>query len=153
MRLLFPLVTIAFIVSSLVTSCLFKGKPHVPLAASIPTADLHTTRWVLYTLEAQPITVSPDREIYLQLSATETQVEGQAGCNTFRGSFELPGESKLRFSHLLTTRMACPELSLETRFIQSLYDTRMYRISGDTLRLYGDKTAAPLAAFLATRSK
>jgi heat shock protein HslJ len=87
--------------------------------------------------------------MYLQLSATETQAEGQAGCNRFRGTFKLPMEGKLQFGPLLTTKMACPEIALENRFLQVLSNTRSYRISSDTLRLYSETTVAPLAVFLA----
>ena len=140
-----------FVLSLLLSSCQSKLAPSA-LSVSPPTAELHTTRWALYSLETEPITVSPGNEIYLQLSATETQAEGQVGCNRFRGTFDLPGEGRLRFEQLLLTKMACPDLNLESRFMQALKSTRTYRISGDTLRLYGDKTAASLAELLANQN-
>lgn len=141
-----------FVLSFLLGSC---QSTHTPAAHSLspPTAELHTTRWSLYSLDTEPLSsgISSGNAIYLQLSATETQAEGQIGCNRFRGSFELPGEGKLRFGRVLLTKMACPELNIEGMFMQALRDTRSYRISGDTLRLYGDKTAASLAELLATK--
>jgi heat shock protein HslJ len=140
-----------FVLSLLLSSCQSTLAPSA-LSLSPPTAELHTTRWALYSLDTEPIgnSISSGNDIYLQLSATETRAEGQVGCNRFRGSFELPGEGKLRFGRVLLTKMACPELNVESMFMQALRDTRSYRISGDTLRLYGDKTAASLAELLAT---
>src|SRR5688572_25683972 len=94
-----------FVLSLLLSSCQSKLAP-TGLSLSPPTAELHTTRWALYSLATEPITVSPGNDIYLQLSATETQAEGKVGCNRFRGSFELPGEGRLRFGSLLLTKMA-----------------------------------------------
>lgn len=140
-----------FAISCLLVSCQPSRAPKSASALSPPTAELHTTRWALYSLDMQPLAVSPGNDIYLQLSATETYVEGQIGCNRFRGSFELPVEGQLRFGQLLLTKMNCPDLLIESRFMQVLRSTRAYRISGDTLRLYDNKTAASLAELLASR--
>ncbi|TGD82339.1 META domain-containing protein [Hymenobacter wooponensis] len=139
-----------FILSFLLGSCQPKLTPAIS-SPTPPPATLHTTRWMLYCLEAQPVAANPEREMYLQLSATETQAEGQAGCNQFRGSFTLPSEGKLHFGSLLSTKMACPELALENRFLNILSTTRSYRISGDTLRFYSETTVAPVAVFLASK--
>ncbi|QJX48155.1 META domain-containing protein [Hymenobacter taeanensis] len=143
--------TSSLILSLLLAGCQSKLTPTTFTPAPPPPATLHTTRWILYRLEAQPVTTTPEREMYVQLSATETQAEGQGGCNRFRGSFQLPMEGKLQFGPLLSTKMACPELALENRFLQVLGSTRSYRISGDTLRLYSEATVAPLAVFLARK--
>ncbi|TGE08583.1 META domain-containing protein [Hymenobacter fodinae] len=143
-----PLFFTGFILSFLLNSCQPKLS-HTVSSPTPPPATLHTTRWLLYRLEAQPIPANPEREMYLQLSATETQAEGQAGCNRFRGAFTLPSGGKLQFGPLLSTKMACPELTLENRFLNVLNNTRSYRISADTLRLYSETTVAPLAVFLA----
>lgn len=138
-----------FFLSLLLSACQSGRALESTSALSPPTAELHTTRWALYSLDTQPIAVSPGNDIYLQLSATETQVEGQIGCNRFRGTFELPVEGQLRFGQLLLTKMTCPDLLIEGHFMQALRNTRTYRISGDTLRLYDNKTAASVAELLA----
>jgi heat shock protein HslJ len=110
-----------------------------------PATELRGTRWVLHALAGQPLQVKSTKELYLQISPEQLQVEGQAPCNRFRGPVELPAAQQLRFGALLSTRMACEDLAVETSFTNALTNTRAYRISQDTLRLYGEPAAGPLA--------
>lgn len=114
--------------------------------AGAPAATLRGPRWLLHQLDQQPVAVK-NPALYLRLDATELQAEGLAGCNRFRGTVEVSAAGALRFGPLMSTRMACPELSVETRFVNALNATRAYRITGDTLHLFGDPTGAPLAKF------
>ncbi|HLK96755.1 MAG TPA: META domain-containing protein [Hymenobacter sp.] len=69
-------------------------------------------------------------------------------CNRFRGSFALPVEGLLRFGGLASTRMACAsptDNDTDNGFMRALAATRTYRISGDTLRLFGEAAAPPVA--------
>ncbi|WP_426491187.1 META domain-containing protein [Hymenobacter sp. 102] len=110
-----------------------------------PATELRGTRWVLHALAGQPLQVTSPKELYLQISPEQLQAEGQASCNRFRASVELPAAQQLRFGALLSTRMACPDLAVETGFTNALTNTRTYQISRDTLRLYGEPAAGPLA--------
>lgn len=116
-----------------------------PTPAALPAAELRGTRWLPHRLAGQPVTPAADKELYLQLHTADEQAEGLAGCNRFRGSFELPVVGQLRFGPLLATKMACPDLPTETSFMNALNATRTYQISGDTLRLYGQPADAALA--------
>jgi heat shock protein HslJ len=108
-------------------------------------ASLRNTRWVLQTLGGQPAPVPTNGEVYLLLRNNELSAEGHAGCNRFRGPFELPADGQLRFGPLLSTKMACPDLATETRFLSALASTRSYQISGDTLRLLAEAATQPVA--------
>ncbi|UOQ67846.1 META domain-containing protein [Hymenobacter volaticus] len=110
-----------------------------------PLASLRNTRWVLRTLEGQPAPVPTDGEVYLLLRANELNVEGNGGCNRFRGTFELPADGQLRFGPLASTKMACPALATEAGFMNALTNTRTYKISGDTLRLFTEAATQPAA--------
>ncbi|AHJ97123.1 META domain-containing protein [Hymenobacter swuensis] len=114
-------------------------------APATPPAELRGTRWLLHALDKQPTTPTAGKEVYLQLNTTELQAEGQAGCNRFRGNIELPATGQLRFGPLMATKMACPDLTIETGFMSALNAARTYRISRDTLRLYGEPAGLPLA--------
>lgn len=99
---------------------------------------------MLRQLGTLAVSVPPNTsEPFLTLRAGG-QAEGNGSCNRFRGSFfsEKPGE--LRFSPLMSTRMACPALDTENGFTRALGQSSSYRISGDTLRLFG-ATSEPLA--------
>ncbi|MCS6844762.1 MAG: META domain-containing protein [Caldilineales bacterium] len=58
----------------------------------------------------------------------------QADCNTGGGSYTLEGES-LTFGPLRVTLMACPEGSLDSRFLEGLTNTVGYTLEGDALVL------------------
>jgi heat shock protein HslJ len=112
-----------------------------------PMASLRNTRWVLRTLNSQPVAVPANGEAYLLLRNDEQQAEGNGGCNRFRGSFEQPTDGQLKFGPLMSTKMACPDLQTESGFISALQAARSYQISGDTLRLFGETTTQPSAVF------
>lgn len=115
-----------------------------PPAPQAPAAALRETHWVPRQLVGQPVTVPPDtREPYLTLRADGT-AEGNGGCNRFRGSFFSEKAGDLTFSPLMSTRMACPAIKTENEFTRALAQSRTYRISGDTLRLF-DATNSPVA--------
>jgi heat shock protein HslJ len=135
----------------LLTACQSTGPLSSPAAAVMP-ASLRNTRWELRQLGPEPVRAAPDAAApYLLLSAEQPRVEGQAGCNRFGGSYEQPTPEQLRFGRLLATKMACPALATETRYLQALAQVSYYRIVGDTLRLYPGPPAEtqPLARFLA----
>jgi heat shock protein HslJ len=113
--------------------------------AAAPAAALRGTRWLLYALDNRPVTVATSQDIYLQLSPTDALVDGQAGCNRFRGPADITSPDRLRFGALLSTKMACADMAVETGFLSALTSTRTYRISGDTLLLYGQPATAALA--------
>ncbi|RSK29559.1 META domain-containing protein [Hymenobacter metallilatus] len=114
-------------------------------APATPAAELRATKWVLHSLNSQPVAPSATQQPYLQLSATEAQAEGLGGCNRFRGPAEVAAPNQLRFGPLLSTKMACPDLATESGFMGALQATRTYRISGDTLRLYSETGTTPAA--------
>ncbi|UOG76683.1 META domain-containing protein [Hymenobacter tibetensis] len=119
--------------------------PIVSVPSTTPAAPLRNTRWVLRTMNNQPVATPTNGEPYLLLRNEEQNAEGNGGCNRFRGSFELPADGQLRFGPLLSTKMACPDLSTESAFLDVLSKTRTYQISGDTLRLFQETATQPSA--------
>lgn len=115
-----------------------------PPARVVPAAQLRETHWVPRQLAGRPITLPPDtREPYLTLRADGT-AEGNGGCNRFRGSFFSETAGELKFSPLMSTRMSCPAIDIENRFVRALGQASTYRISGDTLQVR-DATGATVA--------
>ena len=107
-----------------------------PPARQAPAAALRETHWVPRELAGQPVRMPADtREPFLTLRADGT-AEGNGSCNRFRGSFFNEKPSELIFSELMSTRMACPAIETENQFTRALGQSRTYRISGDTLRLF-----------------
>lgn len=114
----------------------------LPPAQTTPDAPLRETRWVLRQVAGQRIAVPANtREPYLTLR-TDGTAEGNGSCNGFRGSYFSETTSELKFSPLMSTRMACPAIATENGFISALGKANSYEISGDTLRVLDSSGAA-----------
>ena len=114
-------------------------------AASAPTAPaaaLEGTEWQLVDIGGQPSPAGADstRHPGFTLIAEGRRVQGLAGCNRMKGTYQLDGQ-KLKFGPLATTRMACPAMETETAFLKALEATTRYEVSGSSLTLFGADTA------------
>jgi heat shock protein HslJ len=91
-------------------------------------AELVGTNWVLGDLPGQ---VLADVRPTIAFTGDGT-VTGNAGCNTFNGSYTAEG-SNLTFSPLATTRMACEGAAgtIEQAFLPALQATTAYEITSD----------------------
>lgn len=115
-----------------------------PPVRVVAEAALRETRWVPRQLVGQPVAMPADtKEPYLLLRADGT-AEGNGGCNRFRGNFFSEKAGELKFTPLMSTRMACPAIATENDFTRALGQSSTYSISGDTLRLFS-ATNVPLA--------
>lgn len=107
-------------------------------AAAAPL-DLAGRRWMLRALAGEEIRPTEGgRPPFLQFEGTPPQLSayGQGGCNTFRGNAQVDG-SQLEFGALASTKMACPDLELESRFFTALSTTATWKIHGTWLLLGG----------------
>lgn len=106
-------------------------------------AKLDGVKWELKTLNDKEIKLTDSNsEIYIQFNEAEKKVNGRGGCNRFFGNYEMDGD-KLKFSPLGATRMACPDLQLETEFFKALETVDTYSIKDGVLSLKSkDKVVA-----------
>lgn len=104
--------------------------------------------WKLVALNGQPVTKSAGqtKEPHLIFRAAGMRVNGNGGCNSFMGSYELLPGNRIRFSKMAATLMACSDMEIESRFSKVLEMADNYYLSGDTLILNRAKMA-PLAKF------
>jgi heat shock protein HslJ len=109
-------------------------------AGSVSTDNpLVGPRWRLVEIEGEPaLTGGGSREPHLVFSSdTADRVGGATGCNSMGGMYEAD-ETSIRFSQLISTKMACVEeerMRQEARFIKALETADRYAVSGDTLSL------------------
>ena len=71
-------------------------------------------------------------QIFIQFNEAEHRVNGRGGCNRFFGNYEMES-SRLKFSPMGATRMACPDLQTETEFFQMLDGVDGYSIKDNKL--------------------
>jgi len=139
MKMLTPLLLIGMIT----LSC----KSTKPVTAG--PAGLTGTYWKLTELNGRPVAAAAgQKDYYLQLDKESGRVSAFAGCNQMMGSFTSPDAFRVSFSKLASTRMACPDMALETEFAQVLESVDNYAIANNTLSL-NKARMAPLARFVA----
>ena len=103
--------------------------------------------WTLVELNGKALEPSPQTP-YFSLDSETGRITGYSGCNRFFGAYELdPETSRLRFTQLASTMMACPDSrELEAAFMDMLRSIDNFSISDETLSLNRARMA-PLARF------
>jgi heat shock protein HslJ len=107
--------------------------------ARVHAVGLANTRWRQVRIGDRAVAVSgQQREPWIVLDSRAKRVTGSGGCNRIAGSFEADDDT-LRFGRLISTRIACPAMDIETAFPQALNETRCYRALGRILELMDDR--------------
>lgn len=102
-----------------------------PPAQPAPTLTGPTWRWVRIVTPIETIEAPATGTYTLELSDSN-RISGTADCNRMAGSYSADGPA-LRIGPLITTRMACPEGGLGTRYTQWLEAAANYFFRDDTL--------------------
>jgi heat shock protein HslJ len=110
-------------------------------ASSTGINQLTAGNWKLTELEG--VSILADSKAMLSFTSGEKNtVTGNAGCNSFAGSFQLADNNTIKFSPLATTRMACFDAKAtetETKFLAALGKLNKWGISDNSiLTLYTD---------------
>ena len=107
------------------------------------------THWRLIELNGHPVEVGKNApEPHIGLDSATNRFNGNAGCNTFFGSYELGEAGKITFSQVAATRMMCLDMELENLFLPIFESIDGYRIKGSELTFI-DVSKSPLARFTA----
>jgi heat shock protein HslJ len=113
--------------------------------AEMITPPLEGTRYMLVELGGSPVSLpSGGKRPYFALSK-DGKIAGFAGCNQFSGRYDAGKDGHFDFSNLVATRMACPELKLEGKLLETLESADRYEQVGTSLFLY--QGGAMLAKF------
>ena len=93
--------------------------------------------WILDQIGGKPISTMniQGKDLpYLEIDTKTNRFSGMAGCNRMNGGITFDN-NLLRFSEAAVTRMACPNLELESKFLSLLASGTGYNIQGDQLHL------------------
>ena len=108
-------------------------------------------RWRLVELRGRP--VEPDQTAHkpvLTLRAEDSVASGNASCNTFRGRYAIKHGQRIRFErNMAVTMMACPDMSIESAFLELLQQVDNYAVGDDGMLSLNRARMAPLARFVA----
>jgi heat shock protein HslJ len=103
--------------------------------------------WKLLELYGNPITPGA-KEAHIIFKMEGNQFNGNAGCNSFAGTYELKGPDRLTIVNPVATMMMCLDMETETNFLKVLKMVDSYAVRNDTLSLHRARMA-PLARFVA----
>ena len=92
--------------------------------------------WVLEKLNGEKVSLTNfAKEFpYLEINSSTNQFMGYAGCNRMNGTIFFE-RGLLRFTNIITTRMACGENNKENEFLKALQSTTFYKVENMLLTL------------------
>lgn len=91
--------------------------------------------WTIVTMRRQSQMQEEQLSNVYILFTSDSTFTGKAGCNNMNGRYVLKGTS-IKFSDIITTKMACDKLEQETAFLQLLQNTvSAYTVNNNQLLL------------------
>lgn len=111
---------------------------------------LAETKWKLVVLNKKVVTQKENKPYFLKLNSKDGKFTAYAGCNAMMGSYVMPSAYTLSFSEVGGTKMACPNMTLETQFFAMLEKTNSYLLDNETLTLFSKRNVT-LARFEAIK--
>lgn len=140
---------IAIVLASL-ASC------HTAKQSTTGSASIVGKYWKLIELNGEAVQPAEQlrREPHMILNSSEKRVNGNGGCNSFFGSYELQRDNGITFSKIGSTKMACPDdvMQVERLLFQAFETTTKFTLRNDTLFLTKTDTS-PLAKFVVSDKK
>ena len=104
---------------------------------SLSDPELEGKRWIIVEVNGQPVVKSEQmrQTPFIHFHSEDTRVHAYAGCNQMSGTYELAEGNRIRFSALMSTKMACEDMSLEDQMGKIFEQIDNYSISDDMLSL------------------
>ena len=73
-------------------------------------------RWKLVELRGKPV---ESGQAFLTLRAVDSVASGNSSCNSFSGRYAIKSGQRISFDrHMAVTMMACPDMSIESAFLE-----------------------------------
>ncbi|MBS1761366.1 MAG: META domain-containing protein [Bacteroidetes bacterium] len=111
---------------------------------------LKSGKWKLIEVNGQPVDSVNGQIPYIKFDESG-KAGGTAGCNTFSTNFKIDKGNKISFSPVISTRMACADMSVEDRLFPVLTEADNYTLTEYELTLNKAKMS-PLAKFARMRN-
>jgi len=134
MRLVVPILAAAAL-----AACAPPGSPGDHAAKALSLAG---TSWTIAAIDGQPVKTARPTAVRF----TKDRIEGNAGCNSFGGSYTF-AEGKLTADRVISTKMACvgPGMEVEGKFFQIIAGAGVSSAEGGAIELHGSDSNATLA--------
>jgi len=99
-----------------------------------PDVGLEGTRWIVDSVITADAVSNVPQDVGAYLELSEGTVTGNGGCNTLNGTATV-GEDTITFGPLATTRLTCPDQSLEHEVLAVLSGEVAYEVDGNRVTL------------------
>ncbi len=104
-------------------------------------ADLYKT-WRLVEVNGETIDTTGLRTpLEFTFEKADSQFSGSAGCNRIFGKFSITAPDNISFPGLAATRMACPDMSVESKFLDASNKVNKWAIRQGMLVLSQNENA------------
>mgnify|MGYP006182405553 CR=1 FL=1 len=132
----------------LFSACSNNKPPNLPDFGE--TKPLEGTYWMLTELNGQLVAAPKDgaKPSFIYFNAETKRVAASGGCNVMGGSYELMDGNRIKFGQMISTRMACPDMTNEEGLTSMAGMVDNYAIQGDNL-MFAKARMAPTARFKA----
>jgi heat shock protein HslJ len=119
-------------------------------APAIENKALEGTYWVLTELNGTAVEAPKNGEkpSFIYFDAAKKRVSVSGGCNVMGGTYELMAGNRISFSQMISTMMACPDMTNEDGLKKMVGMVDNYAIQGDNLS-FAKARMAPAARFKA----
>jgi len=90
--------------------------------------------WKLIEINGKPVVWDDDakREAFIILKDDDNRVNGNGGCNTLFGTYEIERTTnRIKFSQMASTMMACLNMEIENELKRALEMADNYSLSAD----------------------
>ena len=116
------------------------------------SSDITDKYWKLTSIMGKPVgqPSSIGKEMYITLNKAGNTLQGNGGCNSFNGKYELKDGGVISFTGITATLMACPDMEKESEFLKAIESADNYTINGNILQL-NKARMAPLLTFEAIK--
>ncbi len=75
----------------------------------------------------------------MNLDLVDNQISGNGGCNNYTGSVTRDGFKNIQFKGIASTKMMCPDASIESAYFKALDKVNSFDNKGDVLTFYDEK--------------
>ena len=105
--------------------------------------------WKLIEINGRAISNSMNgREPHLILKGIDKRARGNGGCNNFSGTYQVSDDTRISFSQIAATKMACQNVEMESELFRVFEMADNYAVLNDTLSLNKARMTS-LAKFVA----
>lgn len=111
---------------------------------------LEGTYWVLTELNGKPVdpVAKGAKPYFIYFNQEKQRVSLSGGCNVMGGGYELQEGGRIKFGNLMSTMMACPDMTIEEGLKRMAESVDNYAIQGSALS-FAKARMAPVARFKA----